>query len=455
MKNIEINIKQSDGTYEVLYPKVNAVSSNISTEVGQQFGLENGSIDDVLKYLGKFNEYWYYKQGFDTLGGIELKPETHKGWLYCNNGITYSKNITYNSIGDAYLIDPTDVSFVNTTANQTYVDEQMAIFLSNLPCYILAWTTTSNVTVDDLKVYYVPEGATYSFEQDNSKTFFCDHSGTNIWNIAVSGDSQASIKPCDLKVNPIEFPIEYYQSIENNLPENIIEYYGTIQGKYSSNTIGDRYNNIKYSNEIEVVNGEVKLKEPISIYSVYNDMSGYGVLKYKFIESQYSSLIGIYYCQRVTKRGTSSSDFAITANVIPVSIYSKGYKYYSLGIPFEKLLACTQYSIGSYIGTGGVGESNKNSLTFGFVPKLVYINSVKSTTISGSYEIGRMDKEFCWNNSVPDWYSFIGSGSAAVDTYKAMLDGKTLYWWTSIQQKTDVSWQMNSSTLVYAYVAFG
>lgn len=448
MKNIEINIKQSDGTYEVLYPKVNAVSSNISTEVGQQFGLENGSIDDVLKYLGKFNEYWYYKQGFDTLG-IELKPETHKGWLYCNNGITYGKNITYNSNGDVYLIDPVSIGFVTTTANQTYVNEQMEIFLSNLPCYILAWTTTSNVTVDDLKVYYVPEGATYSFEQDNSKTFFCDHSSTNIWNIVVSGDSQAPIKPCDLKTKGFDFPMEYYQSIENNLPVDFIEYYGTIYGEYSSDTIGNKYNNIKYSTEIEVINGEVKLKEPISTYSVNNDINGYGVLNYKFVDNQYSSQKGIYYCQRA-KGGTSSSDYAITANIIPVNIYSKGYEYCLMGKPFENLPMCTQYFIGSYIGTGLYGASNPNILTFKFMPKLVLVGDIYQPTI--------FQKE---KTKGTTWTEVCGGSF-----YNCSFQGNSLSWYvdstsgwygggSSSTGGGEAKGQLNIANQVYKYIAIG
>lgn len=49
-KNIEINVKTNDG-YEVLYPKINSNNTEISNDVLEKFGIENGNLNDVLEKL--------------------------------------------------------------------------------------------------------------------------------------------------------------------------------------------------------------------------------------------------------------------------------------------------------------------------------------------------------------------------------------------------------------------
>lgn len=62
-KNIEINIKGSDGNYEVLYPKTNSSITVINQDIINQFGLADGSgLSDVLGELGKYNEYWWRRR---------------------------------------------------------------------------------------------------------------------------------------------------------------------------------------------------------------------------------------------------------------------------------------------------------------------------------------------------------------------------------------------------------
>lgn len=62
-KNIEINIKGSDGGYEVLYPRVNSGNSSVDTEILQKFGLdENGSVEDVLSRLSNSVLYEYEEE---------------------------------------------------------------------------------------------------------------------------------------------------------------------------------------------------------------------------------------------------------------------------------------------------------------------------------------------------------------------------------------------------------
>ena len=57
----------------------------------------------------------------------------------------------------------------------------------------------------------------------------------------------------------------------------------------------------------------------------------------------------------------------------PDSGFVGNYEYEYLGIPFDNAVTAPKIETGSYVGTGAYGASNPNTLTFGFVPKLVII----------------------------------------------------------------------------------
>ena len=72
-------------------------------------------------------------------------------------------------------------------------------------------------------------------------------------------------------------------------------------------------------------------------------------------------------------------------NAYPDSGVSNGYEYKYLGIPFDNAVTVPKIATGSYTGTGTCGESNPNSLTFDFVPKLVFIFAESSDGYTGIF----------------------------------------------------------------------
>ena len=62
-----------------------------------------------------------------------------------------------------------------------------------------------------------------------------------------------------------------------------------------------------------------------------------------------------------------------TRSAYPDSGTQDGYEYEYLGVPFDNAVTAPKIETGSYIGTGTYGQANPNTLTFGFVPKFVWI----------------------------------------------------------------------------------
>ena len=92
--------------------------------------------------------------------------------------------------------------------------------------------------------------------------------------------------------------------------------------------------------------------------------------------------------------------------------------------------------MGSYIGTGTFGESNKSSLTFPFVPKMIQI---VRPTISHS-----------WNENSRLFY--IGQPGTPGGNSKAFsIENNTFYYYNNER----ASYQCNSANETYYYVGIG
>ena len=123
----------------------------------------------------------------------------------------------------------------------------------------------------------------------------------------------------------------------------------------------------------------------------------------------------------------------------PDSGTSGGYEYEYLGIPLDNAVSVPKIDTGSYTGTGTAGSSNPNSLTFEFVPKLVFVH--KSS--DGRYQM-------CAINGDSDCVSRpVGSSQYVV---KTVWENKKLSWYNT---DDSASTQLNESGAVYNYIAIG
>lgn len=128
----------------------------------------------------------------------------------------------------------------------------------------------------------------------------------------------------------------------------------------------------------------------------------------------------------------------------PDSGTQDGYEYEYLGIPFDNAVTAPKIETGSYVGTGTYGQANPNTLTFGFVPKLVWICEANTRYISTSAGYNGL-----WFASW-SYLSYLLDSGTTVTRY-ASLSGKTLSWYESSSAFN----QLNDSEKVYTYIAIG
>lgn len=100
----------------------------------------------------------------------------------------------------------------------------------------------------------------------------------------------------------------------------------------------------------------------------------------------------------------------------------------------------TRSAIGTYVGSGVYGSENKNSLTFDFVPKIVFIVGNNPNTDYG-YTLGIL-----W-----DKWGIMFQWNSDHEELRTSVTGNTIEWYSPSYAKD----QMNISNITYTYIAFG
>lgn len=204
-----------------------------------------------------------------------------------------------------------------------------------------------------------------------------------------------------------------------------------LRGKYVLGLYGASYGDhpILYLDDTVIVDSVGDFTDGISFYLNYMGGSPY------VVSSQYfnNAYIGDW--------EVLSAD---TSDAYPKSGIVDGYEYRYVGVPFENMkFPYTQIETGSYAGTGTYGASNPSSLTFGFVPKVVFIST---------YYSDRQHFFFAMNkNSYAQYIESYKSGSvdggiSAITSFTNVLS------WYSEQHAMG---QMNASGATYNYIAIG
>lgn len=131
-----------------------------------------------------------------------------------------------------------------------------------------------------------------------------------------------------------------------------------------------------------------------------------------------------------------------TRSAYPDSGTQDGYEYEYLGIPFDNAVTAPKIETGSYVGTGTYGQSNPNTLTFGFVPRLVMV----SPTASG-FTDNTLSKPFLWFEGITSVLD-----KAFGYNNNVTREGNTISWYTGASYPLN---QFNISGTIYYYIAIG
>lgn len=137
-------------------------------------------------------------------------------------------------------------------------------------------------------------------------------------------------------------------------------------------------------------------------------------------------------------------------NAYPDFVEQDGNEYEYLGIPYANILNFSKIETGSYTGTGVYGSSNANSLTFSFLPKMVFIHQ-KGTNNYAHFDCYSLDNQFSRNGYVyVTLVSYITTYTTS-DFELAKTVSNVLTWYSDI----DLNRQLNISGAVYNYLAIG
>ena len=174
-RNIEINYKTNEG-YDILYPNITArnvidfnddVNLILKNSTKALFGLDNEAVpDDVLAWLGKYNQYWWKRRANSSHWAVKL------GVLS-----PYSLGRTLNQYYDLTFNCSTEVSVDSsgtvsqagtlTTISANYVSYSKLAALRGLyfkPQYGgfgFDYNSKTYIAVDTSEIYYVPPSANY------------------------------------------------------------------------------------------------------------------------------------------------------------------------------------------------------------------------------------------------------------------------------------------------------
>lgn len=134
-------------------------------------------------------------------------------------------------------------------------------------------------------------------------------------------------------------------------------------------------------------------------------------------------------------------------NAYPDSGITDGYEYLYLGKPYENFLNLpTRIETGSYVGTGTFGGNDKNTLTFSFVPQIVFIVEDYQTN-SGFTSANMIVQGQDASNGV-DYSSYLR-------WYITWSSDGTSVSWHAYGSTGNADRQMNTTSRTYRYVAIG
>ena len=222
---------------------------------------------------------------------------------------------------------------------------------------------------------------------------------------------------------------------------------------------------ISYSASYSVdSSGNVTLVSPSTLSVSYTNYTAMNALKGHYFKSNISSVPGIYFVSADAPDAIRETIDSVRyvyidgaelighaqgyeygpvelvkssdRNAYPDSGIHDGYEYEYLGIPLDNAVTAPRIETGSYSGTGTYGQANPNTLTFGFVPKLVFIAMDQS-----GY------RGVCW---VYGCTGMLGMETGNLSIVSS-LGGNTLSWFS----KSSDANQLNMSAKTYQYIAIG
>ena len=146
--------------------------------------------------------------------------------------------------------------------------------------------------------------------------------------------------------------------------------------------------------------------------------------------------------------GKTTYEHSVDRNAYPDSGTVNGLTYQYLGVPFDNAVTAPKIATGTYKGTGSYGSGSKNSLTFDFVPKIVFVVAKEKAMFHG-YET-TLQEWIILVNGMTKCLTKQASNNSGTGTTTISWSGNTVSWYGSWAGA-----QLNTSGVEYLYVALG
>lgn len=142
---------------------------------------------------------------------------------------------------------------------------------------------------------------------------------------------------------------------------------------------------------------------------------------------------------------------ATNRNAYPDRGNKDGFDYQYIGVPLDNAVTVPKIEMGSYAGTGTYGESNPNTLTFGFVPKFVWIYEwLRGNQWFDAGDITKVPFGIIPERDFGRYFPPCNSSGDSNTAYSKRV-GTTLSWYN----EESAGAQLNYSNSTYYYIAIG
>lgn len=420
---IDFNGINTEGFQQVGTPlnKANLLKDATAAQIGLP---PSTTPDGMFQALGNTGELHVWRK---TTVSTEPVPAGYKLGKIISSGNATDSGVSitggYTNAGKVHI---NRFSAVNVSDDGTVTGDTNAAGYSSYPVgqtvpnfdvggYFLSLTETVNGTIwasaiEKDKIYYVPVGSSW-FQGPGSALRFCLTSIQEVIGTPYIPAGTTTTYPVSTNPNA-------YQEGDDakEAGYTLGEPKTTVIPIHPGNTIDPFYygdaNNVAVTND-GVVSISSETYVSLSPYNTNNTDS----VKGKYIQGYPTGypVTSVYYIPADATFSNANGEL-----VCDKAQLVTGYAAIPAGTTIEylgKLGDKARVQVVSYVGTGTYGESNPNSLTFDFVPKIVVIQSPDENTnlesciaLNGSKSVvthpGRgYGSEFSWNKKTVSWYS--------------------------------------------------
>lgn len=455
---VDFNGINKDGWTQLgtLLNKANLLSDTVISTLGLSTGV-NSTPNDAFNVLANIGNVHVWRKtvvaeeevpaGY-TLGPVEANKvlaQSSSNWGNSYATFTVASSITVDDGGNVTMNDTSGVEIWQGYFDPNKGEDNL------LGKFIQFSHVSANHISSDLEtgVYFIPSNA----------TFIRDHSSTPFYT-KISACQKVNAYP----LTPAGTHITYLTSTNRNAYQD-----GTDGSeKPAGYTLGDEvtertsltnrnseHDNSRwfYSDQVDVSSdGKVSLRDPNEVSFNAEQSNAVNMAKYllgKFIMTDFSntdfSANTVYFIPNDASvlREPSGTRYVYTSKYQTVTGYPAipaGTTIDYLGVLGDK----TSIETGSYVGTGTSGSGNPNTLTFGFEPKFVHIQS---------YSIGNGDSTgygFAFFLSGARGFTIGPSSSNDLFSLNAKFNKNILSWYQANEYA-----QLNEKKVKYFFAALG